>query len=52
MLVIMLAKPYESKAWLSYQLHALHKTPVEIAKACNVNQVTIYRWINKFGLKT
>lgn len=44
-------KLYESEKWLRMMYLRQKKSPEEIAKMCGVSHMTIYRAINKFGLK-
>lgn len=46
-----MSKLYESEKWLRLQYLRNKKSPEEIAKECGVSHMTVYRWINKFGLK-
>lgn len=46
-----MADLYKSSAWMRMQIYSLKKSPAEIAKICNVNQATIYRWIERHGIK-
>lgn len=41
---------HRSERWLTRQYQVLHKTPEEIALAAGVEPMTIYRYLNKFGL--
>lgn len=41
---------YKSEAWLKRKYLVDKKTPEEIAKLCDVSHMTIYRYIEKFGL--
>lgn len=47
----MSSKPYESEKWLRLKYLRQRKTPQEIATECGVSPMTIYRYIEKFGLK-
>lgn len=42
---------YKSKTWMERKLQDERKTPVEIANELGVAQDTIYRWMDKHGLK-
>lgn len=44
-------KPYESEKWLRLKYLRQRMTVDEIAELCKVQPMTIYRAINKFGLK-
>lgn len=44
-------KLYESKAWLTRQYVTLRKSPEQIASEQGVSTMTIYRYLESFGLK-
>lgn len=46
-----LAALYKSSEWLKKKYLAEKKSPEEIAKLCGVNEKTIRRYIEQFGLK-
>lgn len=46
-----MADLYKSQAWLRKRLLVDKKTPEEIAKECDVHHTTIYRQMEKFGLR-
>lgn len=46
----MVVKLYQSQAWLRKKYVVDKKTPEEIAKICGANLVTIYRYLEKYGL--
>jgi DNA-binding MurR/RpiR family transcriptional regulator len=46
-----MTKLYTSEKWLRHQYLRQRKSPEEIAEMCGVSHMTIYRAINKFGLK-
>ena len=45
-----MAKLYTSRAWLRKRFLVDKKTPEEIAKECEVSHMTIYRYLERFGL--
>ena len=44
-------KPHTNKAWLRRRYITQGKSAKEIAKECGVTEVTIDRYLDKFGLK-
>jgi DNA-binding MurR/RpiR family transcriptional regulator len=44
-------KAYRSQAWLRRRYLIDRKSPEEIAKECEVEPMTIYRYIKKYGFK-
>lgn len=46
-----MADLYKSEAWLRRKFLVEKKTPEEIAKICDTSHMTIYRYLDKFGLK-
>jgi hypothetical protein len=46
-----MAALYKSRAWLTRQYLVLKQHPELIAKLCNVDEKTIRRYIEKFGLR-
>lgn len=44
-------KNYRSEKWLRRRYLQEKKTPEEIGKECGVSHMTVYRYINQFGLK-
>jgi DNA-binding MurR/RpiR family transcriptional regulator len=42
---------YKSEAWLKRKVQVEKKTPEEIAKLCDTSLMTIYRYIDKYGLR-
>ncbi len=47
----MTTKLYQSKKWLTRKFITERLTETEIAELCDVNQVTINRYLKKFGLR-
>jgi hypothetical protein len=45
-----MANLYQSKRWLEMQVRA-GKKPDDIAKICNTDRATIYRWMLKHGIR-
>ena len=43
-------KLYQSKEWLFRRYVVQKKTVTEIAKECNVSEMTIQRYLDHFGL--
>lgn len=50
-IVQMNQKLHESERWMRLKYLRQRLSVEEIAKICNVSTVTIYKSINKFGLK-
>lgn len=46
-----MADLYKSEIWLRRKYLVEKKTPEEIAKICNTSHMTIYRYLDKYGLK-
>lgn len=44
-------KLYMSEAWLRRKIQVERKTPEEIALLCGTSHMTIYRYIDKYGLR-
>jgi len=43
-------KLYQSKAWLTRKYQREHLDAKQIAALCNTTEVTIWRWLDRFGL--
>ena len=46
----MRVKLYQSEAYLRRQYKVLGKTPAQIASQCGCTEMTIWNYLNKFGL--
>ena len=49
--VIAMSRMYTNEAWLKKRFFIDKKTPLEIAKECDVTVETIYVYLAKFGLR-
>ena len=45
-------KPYKQEAWLAKQYLKRGRTMADIARECGVSPMTIYLWLDKFGIDT
>lgn len=41
---------YKSKIWLTKKYQAEHLNARQIAVLCNTTEVTVWRWLDHFGL--
>jgi hypothetical protein len=44
-------KLYQSEAWLRRKYLVERKSPEEIAKMCDATLMTIYRYLDKYGIR-
>jgi len=42
---------YKNEKWLRWHYQYMRESADDIAKACQVDRATIYRWLDKFGIK-